>query len=317
MFPSSILKSALLVFGLVTVASARAACDAPFCSVNADWGAQAAAHPGALDLGLSFGYANQDQLRHGRHPAPSGAELDTINRHWDASLTYDLNATWGFALNLPLLVDDHAHTDPVVPAVRDTWRFSGLGDASALVRHRLGAGENRSRGIEFGLKLPTGRYDETNSAGLAAERFVQPGTGTTDVVLGTYYALTNPDLGVTTFLHAQWQHPLAPRANYQPGSVTIVDAGIQRQTTDRLDSLVQFHAIVQGRDTGTAADYANSGYSALYLSPGIAYHPSPRYGVFAYFNQPLLRHYNGTQLTADWSILVGANYTFGHVAHTQ
>ncbi len=38
----------------------------------------------------------------------------------------------------------------------------------------------RSAGVALGLKLPTGSFTVTNSEGVAAERMLQPGTGTTD-----------------------------------------------------------------------------------------------------------------------------------------
>ena len=43
-------------------------------------------------------------------------------------------------------------------------------------------------GLSFGLKLPTGEFDVRNAMGALAERSLQPGTGTTDLLLGAFYS---------------------------------------------------------------------------------------------------------------------------------
>jgi hypothetical protein len=298
---------------------AHAACDAPFCSLNTDWDVQSKANPGAWGAGLRFAYSNQDQLRNGSHyigidqvPARD-QEIRTIYRHWVASLDHDFNTRWSMSIDAPILIDDHAHLDSSTGApVVQAWHFHGLGDVFALGRYRFSsANQNTGSGLELGLKLPTGAYDDTNNTGLRAERSVQPGTGTTDAVLGLYYTRRNPDLGVTTILHASWQAAIRAREDFRPGETWLFDAGIRRQTTPKVASLIQFHAVINGRDTGSQADHDSSGGSGLFLSPGVSYAPRDRLTVYGYFQQPLLRRVNGAQLTADWSIVAGVGYTFG------
>ena len=42
-------------------------------------------------------------------------------------------------------------------------------------------------GLQFGIKLPTGKFDVANDEGEVAERSLQPGSGTTDAILGAFY----------------------------------------------------------------------------------------------------------------------------------
>ena len=66
-------------------------------------------------------------------------------------------------------------------------------------------------GLNFGLKLPTGDRDVTNSAGQRAEWTLQPGTGTTDIILGGYYSGVLPFKDSSWFVQALWQAPLNGR----------------------------------------------------------------------------------------------------------
>ena len=55
-------------------------------------------------------------------------------------------------------------------------------------RYQLGTVDDplkpANAGITFGLKLPTGKFDVANDRGDKAERSLQPGTGTTDLIVG-------------------------------------------------------------------------------------------------------------------------------------
>ena len=42
-------------------------------------------------------------------------------------------------------------------------------------------------GLLAGVKLPTGKTNVTNDEGAVAERTLQPGTGTTDLLIGAYF----------------------------------------------------------------------------------------------------------------------------------
>src|SRR5258708_22516499 len=93
----------------------------------------------------------------------------------------------------------HIANDDMGNQTPETWDFTKLGDVRVLARYRLGTFESsdhrlRTAGVNFGLKLPTGRYDVRNADGERAERTPQPGTRTTDALLGAHFS---PPLPVT------------------------------------------------------------------------------------------------------------------------
>ncbi|MBC7685187.1 MAG: hypothetical protein H7176_08160 [Bdellovibrionales bacterium] len=64
-------------------------------------------------------------------------------------------------------------------------------------------------GVTFGLKLPTGKIDVRDEAGSLSERSLQPGTGTTDLLLGAYFHHKLVREDASWFAQAQYQHALS------------------------------------------------------------------------------------------------------------
>ena len=83
----------------------------------------------------------------------------------------------------------HNHMGAQLP---ESWNFTQAGDLRVLGRYQFapvqqGTAIAASSGLNFGLKLPTGEFDVQNADGDAAERTLQPGSGTTDALLGAYH----------------------------------------------------------------------------------------------------------------------------------
>lgn len=68
-----------------------------------------------------------------------------------------------------------------------------------------------------GLKLPTGKTDVTNDEGEVAERSRQPGTGTTDLIIGAYFRQAIGTWNASWFTQLGWQAPLNSSDGYKPG----------------------------------------------------------------------------------------------------
>src|SRR5207253_631612 len=83
-----------------------------------------------------------------------------------------------------------------------------LGDVRVEARHEIFASRDdpsriRSAGMIVGVKLPTGKFDVRNADGEEAERTLQPGTGTTDLILGAYWYSGNPLADTSWFARVQ------------------------------------------------------------------------------------------------------------------
>lgn len=118
------------------------------------------------------------------------------------TFAYDGNFyfTWGFFPNFdlevvaPLVTDHFGFAGGALPRAQGT----GFGDALVLVKYRFYRRDS-PRGtsqlsITFGPKLPTGRTDLTAATGTILPAGLQPGTGSTDFLLGanwTYTGLLN------------------------------------------------------------------------------------------------------------------------------
>ena len=139
----------------------------------------------------------QDQLRSGTEKVPAAGiadthdEVKTLNRNTIVTLDHSLGPDWGLTLRVPVVARKHEHiyNDPINGAQPETWKFSALGDMQLLGMYRFDPGSTSpaSAGLRFGVKLPTGSIAQRNAGGELAERSLQPGSGSTDLVAGAFY----------------------------------------------------------------------------------------------------------------------------------
>jgi hypothetical protein len=262
---------------------------------------------------LRYEYTDQDQLRSGHDKVePAGIpdthdEIRTLNRNLLVGVDYTIDPRWALSLQLPLVDRDHTHIHNDVEPEVESWNIRAVGDARAVGRYRLAHGE-ASGGVQFGLKLPTGKYDETNDAGETAERSLQPGSGTTDTLLGVYYHRQRAGSDAAFFAQALWQRPIAERDGYAPGQQLSADAGLRYALNRAASAQLQLNVLWKDRDRGVNAEPDDSGGRFLFLSPGISQALGPDLQVYAFVQLPLYQYVNGTQLTADWTALAGLSW---------
>lgn len=291
----------------------NASCGGAFCTVNTQWETQGVWTEPGWRLDLRYEYIDQDQLRSGTAKVePAGVpdthdEIRTLNRNLILGLDYAIDQRWGLALQLPVVSRDHTHVHNDAPPETETWNIQAIGDMRALGRYQAKHGEAVS-GAQFGLKLPTGPFDETNDQGVAAERSVQPGSGTTDLLLGAYYTRRPGGSDVTWFAQALWQRPLAERDDYAPGQRVGADVGMRYALNRSVSAQLQLNALWKDRDRGANAEPDDSGGRYLYLSPGASAAVGANLQVYGFVQLPLYQYVNGTQLTADWSVAAGLNW---------
>lgn len=303
--------------------TAAASCGSAFCTINTSWDAHGAWLEPGWSLDLRYESIPQDQPRHGTHDVGVGEiprhhdEVLTRNHNLLATLDYTIDQDWGLNLQLPMADRHHEHIhNHMGGQVPESWDFTELGDVRVMARRRLATTENAAAssvattGVNFGLKLPTGRTDVKNDEGELAERSLQPGSGTTDAVLGAYYSKHLPLRSLSWFAQALAQLPLDPHDEYRPGNRLGVDAGVRYDAGDRLGLLLQLNTLVKGHDHGAEAEAEDTGGTFVFLSPGASYAFTSSVQAYGFVQLPVYQRVNGVQLVPDYAIAVGLNVRF-------
>ncbi len=321
------MRARALACGLVALngaPNAVAACGSAFCAINTNWDSHGAwAQPG-LRLDLRYERVDQNQPFSGSGKVAVGAiprehdEVRTSNRNWFASLDYTVSADWGLSVALPMVKRDHLHLENDFDAGTqrpESWKFSKAGDTRVMVRYRIATVESREHslgtaGLNFGLKLPTGSTNVVNQDGERAERTLQPGTGTTDVLVGVYYAQLLPLKDMSWFTQALLQLPLNQREGYRPGSRVSLDAGLRYDATDRLSLLLQLNVLIRGRDSGANAERDDTGGRSWFLSPGGSFSVTKDVRLYGFVQAPIYQHVNGVQLGTRPAAVFGVSARF-------
>ena len=309
----TLLAAALAV---IAPAAAFASCGASFCAVNTNWTAESALAEAKNAVDLRYEYMNQDQPMAGSRKVYAGQvashhdEVSTQNRNLVLSYSHNFDNRFGVTVSAAAGERDHFHVHNHHGAkIADNWNFIRLNDVRVVGRYQVLSVDNplkpASAGITFGAKLPTGQYDVANAKGDVAERSMQPGTGTTDLIAGGYYHQKLTEMDMSWFAQTQYQHALKAREDYRPGAQLGVDFGVRKGLGGGFGVLAQLNYIHKRSDSGSQAEPASSGGRFLYASPGVSYALPNKAQLYAFYQVPLKRDVTGVQLTANRALVVG------------
>jgi hypothetical protein len=294
-------------------------CGACGCTLNSDWAGQGLAALAGFRLDLRQDYFSQDQLRGGTSardraslPLPNDQEVQqkTLNRNTTLTLDYTSGAAWGLSLTVPFYNRFHSTYAPGDTELSSS-QGTGLGDVRVLARYQ---GEGAAaRGVQVGLKLPTGAFHDTFTTGPQAggslDRGLQRGSGTTDLLLGAYQ-FGNLGAAWGYFGSALLQVPTRSREGFRPGNGLNGSLGLRYSGLQGWTPQVQINLRAENREAGPQADVENSGATLTYLSPGVTAQVSPRVQAFLFVQVPVLQRVNGLQLEPRSSVSLGLHGTF-------
>lgn len=330
------MKSLRIALPLLVFANlAQASCGSSFCMVNTNWDVQGMSHDSGWQADLRYSYARADRWMAGSSgktteaPSGSGEEIEnkrTISQTINLNLDYAFNRQWSIALGLPFVMRDHSHTlDASGGPVAQQGKFSEPGDIRVVGKYKFNfASHDSGAGLRFGLKLPTGATHQTMSPAspdepatpYALERSSQPGTGSTDAILGAYYFRNAPGGGWGWFVNTQIQSALATKDDYRPGTEINLDLGMHVEVAQGVNLLLQLNGQHRARDGGANASAASGGHS-INLSPGASYALTPQTQLYGFVQLPIVQYVNADpaepasgQLAARWSATVGLTQRF-------
>lgn len=297
-------------------AAAWASCGSAFCTVNTNWTSESA----MVDAGTTFDLRHEsirlDQLRAGTDDIRRGQiprhheEVRTTNQNLVATFSHNFASGWGLSVTAPVVDRDHLHLhNHHGGQLPEEWNFTRLGDVRVVGRYQLPVLGDPMRpasgGLLFGLKLPTGQTDVANGAGAVAERSLQPGTGTTDMIVGAYYYQQLSAQDLSWFAQGQYQHAMNQHDEFRPGAQLGVDVGIRKAIGEKLGALLQLNMVVKRRDSGNEAEPEDSGSRQAFLSPGLSYALAETMQIYGFYQQPIYQNVNGVQLVARRAFMVG------------
>lgn len=315
MLSKSALSGALLLSAFATPVLACSSCG---CSLTSDWLSQGLVALPGTTVDLRYDYVPQNQLRSGTGAVdrsainlPTNREIEryTYNSYVTATVDRQFNAVWGVDLQVPVIVRPHA-TVSQGDTEESFSHTNGLGDVRLTARWQ-GIGGPGITGLQFGLKLPTGGFGQSfrtgPQAGSAVDRGLQPGTGTTDAIIGAYhFGRLVQDFDFV--LQAQAQIPLDSRDLYRPGLAGTASAGLHYVHWHAITPQLQLNLRLAEKDHGLNSDRDNSGGELLYAAPGLIARVGPRAAVFGYVQLPLYEHVNGFQLAPRYTASIGLHY---------
>ncbi|MDO3524674.1 transporter [Ralstonia pseudosolanacearum] len=349
--PNTLKRAALLagVTSLLAPLGAHA-CATCGCSLSTDAAMGYSAIPG-WRISLDYTYIPQNQLRHGTglvaaaevagiNAAGGNQEVErqTINRYVNLGVHYSPNSSWNFSVIVPYV--DRGHTtygsatpDQLTPDNVSGATASGLGDIKLIASYQ-GFLPTHNLGVQLGVKLPTGRYGGQNvltgatvgrnpvlfssgpnaAAGQALDTSLQPGTGTTDLILGAYY-YQPVSQDFDAFINGQVQSAVRQNlrdagADFRPGNTATMSFGLRYEADPHIVPQLQFNVTRKNADKGALADTANTAGTVVYLSPGVTVSVMHNLQVYAFLQKAVYSNLQGYQLFPRWSGTVGASYAF-------
>jgi hypothetical protein len=303
---------------LAALTSTGHACSVCGCSLSSDWAAQGYGMAPGIEESVDFQYYNQDNLRSGtgdvdktRYAFPNAQEIqqDTLTRSTTLGLDYVATPNWGIDLQMPYFDRFHSTVAPGDRQISES-HADGIGDVRLLARYQI-FHPSKSFGFQFGLKLPTGEFNQSFATGPQAgnllDRGLQLGTGTTDAVLGLS-CFGRPASYLGYFAQATVQHALGYRDNFLPSSTLNLNVGLRYLNTTVVTPLIQLNARWDSRERGYYADTENSGDAAFYVSPGLTAQLGTNESLFAFVQLPVCQRVNGLQLDPRWLLSIGFRF---------
>jgi hypothetical protein len=236
-------------------------------------------------------------------------ERHTKNLNLVTTLGYGFDENWSMSVRIPVVKRDHLHDlidgSTGLPSTPEQWRFTELGDIQLLARRQTLSSDATTSFAAFGgLQLPTGSISVVNSDGSRAERALQPGTGTTDLLIGGAFRRS---IGAADALIGQvsLSAALNMREEFKPGTRVEASVGWSHAYAHDLGAVLQLNMRNRGHDSGAQAEPANSGSTMIDLSPGITIGVGESSTLYAYLQVPVYQRVSGIQLVPRTSVAIG------------
>lgn len=335
--PGPVLAAGLWAGVLAAASPLAQACATCGCTLSSDAAMGYSASAG-WRVNFQYDYINQKQLRSGTGTAsparvvndPTTGELEnqTISRYLTMGLSYSPNADWNVNLQIPYVIRSHTTygnlPQPFDPADVNPSNLSGsdsssIGDVKVIGSYQ-GFLPTHNLGLQLGIKLPTGRYGSDvlfssgPNAGSPLDTSLQPGTGSTDLIVGAYYyQAISQDWDA--FVNGSFQVAVTekldqPGNDYRPGNLAAISLGVRYEANPKWVPQLQVNLSHKSADQGTLADTLDTAGTVAYLSPGLTVSVLKNVQLYGFAQVPVYSRLDGYQLFPHWTATVGVSHAF-------
>jgi hypothetical protein len=277
---------------------------------------------------ISERYTLLDQMYQGTSEKANPGAKET---HWTTELTGFYGITPDFMVMAVVPFKKGKTTGEAdmttIPPMLDTAMVgdaSGLGDVALMGRYTFLKQENPDTtnvlaGLA-GIKFSTGKTDAKTSDGMSyLDSHLQPGTGSTDYLLGLSYShslqrlsfsanllgtiTTEGKFGTTT-------HEFGNALNYDASAKYRIAPGAFSPMKPQLFAALGINGEVRQREKEDGVAVPDSGGNTVYLSPGLQLVLAPHWIVEASYQYAIYHKLNGTQLGETYKAITGVTYLF-------
>ncbi len=201
---------------------------------------------------------------------------------------------------------------------------SGLGDVALLGRYTFLKSEapdtTNVLAAVFGVKFATGSTNAKTSDGMSyLDSHLQPGTGSTDYLLGLSYSHALQRLSLSANLlgtiptegkFGVTKHQFGNALNYDVTGKYRVAPEAFTPSKPQVFAALGINGEVRGREKEDGVTVADSGGNTTYLSPGVQLVFAPHWIVDLSYQHAIYHNLNGTQLGETYKVVTGVTYLF-------
>jgi len=198
-------------------------------------------------------------------------------------------------------------------------KTNSLGDIGVFGKYSLYKDRPVSPNHELlgilGVEFASGSTSAKDSTGMLLTATQQPGSGTTDFILGGAWILRRPDF----FLYGDMSYKINGSSAYKFGNPFAFNAGlnypIQKgfSLVGEINSqfITRDRSELQGPGVLSSGAVRDTGGETVYLSPGFQWRPTVALGIQLGVQLPVYQNLRGTQLASNVNTTFGVTYRFG------
>ena len=327
---SKILCMILIISGITFITGrVNASCGSANCFLVT--GAQEGiATPGQIILDLSYRFIPMDQIQEGSRSAsealvprvdfeggeivPDGhSEIRTNNELMQLDVSYGLNPKMALALSIPffnLRTHEHAHGPGDFTRQDGT---SGFGDVRLIWKYALWVRARHLLVAGLGVKTPTGEYKLLDHEGEINEATIQPGSGSWDGLITTYYAYRIMPSRLDAFLSGSYQLSTENELDYKFGDTLLLSGGVDYLPSSGerpLKVSLQVNMRQSPHDEFEGDEVPSTGGTWVYLTPGVTIQATGNMAFYTHVQMPVYQYVNETNIVPRYGLIFGISYTF-------